>query len=253
MATYRARALALRKTRLGESDLIVTLLAADGCQIRAVAKGARKTTSRFGARLEPFSVTDLLLARGRSLDIITEAECVASHEALRTDYDRTTAASVVADFLDKVSVECQAEEQLFPLGVTTLAVMESAEIDALPALVAAFLVKGMAMHGYRPQLGACAACGEPFSAGRAAAKRFSLDAGGILCAECVGADPAALKVSAELAETLTLLLRSKMSDVAGAALQAAKVKEALVVVRAFVGYHVPARMKALEMYVGGMQ
>ena len=79
MPSYPARALVLRKTKLGETDTIVTLLASDGRQVRAVAKGLRKPGGRFGARLEPFAVADLLLHTGRSLDVITEARTVATH------------------------------------------------------------------------------------------------------------------------------------------------------------------------------
>ncbi|MFQ9180415.1 MAG: DNA repair protein RecO [Eggerthella lenta] len=80
--TYDARAIVLRKTKLGESDLILALLAEDGSQIRAVAKGARKPASSFAARLELYSVVDLLVARGRSLDIVKEARLVESNERL---------------------------------------------------------------------------------------------------------------------------------------------------------------------------
>ena len=250
-ATYRARALALKKTKLGEADLIVTFLAEDGCQLRAVAKGARKTKSRFGARVEPFSVVDLMLARGRSLDIVTEAECVTSHDGLRGDLDRTSAASVVVDFLDKVSVECQTEERLFALSTTTLDAMEHASVEALRALVVAFLVKGMAMHGYRPQLSSCACCAGAVAAASSGSIRFSLSSGGVVCAACAGTDPSALRTANDMPAVLTALLGAKMVDVETLGIPEASLRDALALMRAFVGYHVPARMKALDMYGGG--
>jgi DNA repair protein RecO (recombination protein O) len=192
---YRVRALALRKTKLGESDLIITLLAEDGCQIRAVAKGARKTKSRIGSRLEPYSVADLMLSPGRSLEIVTEVETVTSHDALRSDYDRLRAASVVADFLDKVSVECQAEARTFALSTTALDAMETAEIDDLPLLVVAFLVKGMAMHGYRPALTTCACCA---GATDPQDMRFSLSAGGVLCPSCASQDSTVVRTAPDV-------------------------------------------------------
>ena len=131
MPAYPLRALVLRKTKLGETDLILTLLAADGRQVRAVANGARKSKSRLCARVEPFSVLDLLLHSGRNLEIIAEAETVATHDALRADYDRTMAASVVVDVLDKGSMEGQTEPQLFEMALVTLDVMESAPVSAL--------------------------------------------------------------------------------------------------------------------------
>ncbi|MCE5191531.1 MAG: DNA repair protein RecO [Actinomycetia bacterium] len=242
---YRVRALALRKTKLGESDLIVTLLAADGCQIRAVGKGVRKTSSRFGARLEPFTVVDLMLSPGRSLEIITEAQTVTSHSTLRSDYDRLCAASVLADFLDKVSVECQAEERLFALATTTLDAMETAEIGDLRALVVAFLVKGMAMQGYRPQLAACACCAGPTDPDDV---RFSLAAGGVVCAACASADASVVRVAADMPVVIDALLRAKLADVAALGIPAPLMTGTFGLVKAFVTYHLPARMKALEAY-----
>ena len=82
-STYNARVLVLRKTKLGESDLILSLLAQDGSQIRAVAKGARKPTSQFSSRLELYSQADVLLAQGRTLEIVKEARLIAGNAALR--------------------------------------------------------------------------------------------------------------------------------------------------------------------------
>lgn len=242
---YRVRALALRKTKLGESDLIITLLAEDGCQIRAVAKGARKTRSRFGARLEPYSVTDLMLSPGRSLEIVTEAETVASHGGIRSDYDRLRAAAVVVDFLDKVSVECQAEARVFALSTTALDVMETADVADLPLLVVTFLVKGMAMHGYRPALTACACCAAPTDPEDT---RFSLSAGGVLCPACAGQDASVVRVAPDVPVVLEALLGAKFADVGALGVPADLAHDALILVKAFVTYHVPARMKALDAY-----
>lgn len=250
MPPYRLRALSLKKTKLGESDLIVTLLAEDGCQVRAVAKGARKPGSRFGGRVEPFTVGQYMLHSGRSLETITDVEIVVSHAALREDYDRAQAASVVADFLDKVSVECQTEERLFALAGATLDAMETAEGDTLLALVVAFLLKGMAMHGYRPQFDSCAACGAPVRGDAP----FSLESGGVVCDGCGGADQTIGVQFAHLPEgarnALRALMTAKMAEVEALAVPRSVLAEAFGVVRAFVVYHVPARMKALAMYAG---
>ena len=103
MPAYSARAIVLRRTRLGETDMIVTLLAEDGRQIRAVAKGLRKPTSKFGGRLEPGSEVDLLLHTGRTLDVIAECSSVDSHAALREDFDRQMAAAVAEDLLENLT------------------------------------------------------------------------------------------------------------------------------------------------------
>ncbi|HJF45793.1 DNA repair protein RecO, partial [Thermophilibacter provencensis] len=95
--TYRARAVVLDRTKLGEQDLILTLLSEDGSQLRAVAKGARKPGGRLAARAELFSEDDFLLARGRSLDVVSEASLLEPHARLRGDYERVSAASAVAE------------------------------------------------------------------------------------------------------------------------------------------------------------
>lgn len=242
MPSYSARVLVLRKTKLGETDLIVTMLAEDGRQLRAVAKGVRKPGSRFGARLEPGAVCDLLLHTGRSLDVVTEAETVDPHAALREDYERSTAASVVLDFADKAAVEGQAEERMFPLAAATLDALEGVSGSATRLLAVAFLVKAMAVQGYRPQLSACVHC-----ASRKGCDGFSLEAGGVVCAECGDLDPATLPLSREARGLLGRLLRSRMAEVASMPPSGAAVEEATRLVRAFVVHHLPARMRSLEL------
>lgn len=243
MPVYPLRALVLRRTKLGETDLILTLLAADGRQVRAVAKGARKTKSRIGARAEPFSVLDLLLATGRSLEVVAEVEMSVSHDALRADYDRSTAASVVTDVLDKLSVEGQAESRMFDMALVTLDVMETAPVSALEALVLAFLLKAMAMHGYRPALGRCAACGGAVGE----VLRFSIEEGGVICEHCSGGSAAPL--TPEACETLALLLSAKMAEVPLLQLDQRVAAEVKRLVRAYVGFHLPARLRALDYYM----
>jgi len=244
MPSYRARALVLRKTKLGETDTILTLLSADGSQIRAVAKGMRKPGSRLSGRLEPFSVGDLLLHTGRTLDVITEADTVELHPGLREDYDRTMAASVVADVLDKISVQGQDEPRLFGLGESALTAIETAGTDALARIVTAFLVKSMAMHGVRPELETCAACAAAIHGGR----QFSLAAGGVVCPSC--GDASAVSFGDEARTLLLRLLRSTMQEVAGMPPAPKVERQAFDLMRQFVRYHLPARLRALDMFSG---
>lgn len=246
MPSYPLRALVLRKTKLGETDTILTLLAADGRQVRAVAKGLRKPGGRFGARLEPYAVCDLLLHTGRSLEMVTEAQTVASHSGLREDLDRSAAAAVVADLLDKTAVEGQGEPRLFALATTSLDVMETAPCKALTALVVAFLLKAMAMHGYRPQLESCACCaGELHDS-----QEFSVSHGGAICPQCGALDAGTLRFGPEGRAWFVALLGAKMADVAGLDMPPAAVADCFELVRAFVSFHVPARLRALDYYAG---
>lgn len=241
MPAYPLKVLVLRKTKLGETDLILTLLAGDGRQVRAVAKGARKPRARLGARVEPFTVLDALLHSGRNLEILAEAETVASHDAIRSDYDRTVAGAVVLDVLDKISVEGQVEPQLFDMTLVTLDVMDAAPVGSLDMLVAAFLLKALSMHGYRPALDACACCGEAVGA----AAWFSVEAGGVVCDNC-GRGGALLSEDARA--LMRALLRSRMSEVPELEADVVTRDEVLRVLRAYVGFHVPARLRALDSY-----
>ncbi len=249
MPPVRVRGLALKKTKLGETDLIVTFLAADGSQVRAVAKGARKPGSRLGGRIEPLSVVDLLLHPGRTLFTITEVELVHAHAGIRTDLDRSLAASVVADFLDKISVEEQAEERLFGLAVATLGVMESADADGLLALVTAFLLKGIAMHGYRPQFSTCVQCGTPTSG----EGRYSIEHGGPVCASCERSVERCCTLSHPADAALRALMAARMAEVPALGIDRRTLLDGFGFVRAYVVHHVPARLKALGMYAAGLR
>jgi DNA repair protein RecO (recombination protein O) len=246
MAAYPARALVLRKTKLGETDTILTLLASDGHQLRAVAKGLRKPGGRFGARLEPFAVVDLLLHSGRSLDMVTEAQTVSTHALLREDLDRSSAASVVVDLLDKISVEGQPEPHLFAMSTTTLDVMETAPIEAMPTLVIAFLVKAMAMHGYRPQLESCACCAQELGESR----EFSVSGGGSLCPQCGALDATTVRFSPEGRAWLDRLMQARMAEIPALEMPPAAIADCFDLVRSFVAFHIPARLRALDFYAG---
>jgi DNA repair protein RecO (recombination protein O) len=153
------------------------------------------------------------------------------------------------DVLDKISVECQVEDRLFDLAVTTLGVLQTAQADELPALVVAFLLKSMAMHGYRPQFGRCAVCGSDVPP---AEDRFSLDAGGPLCESCDAPSREVLRVTAGSRAALSALMRATMAEVGALGIPRDVVADAFRVMRAYVGYHVPARLKALDLYAAAV-
>ena len=123
MATrsYLTKGIVLKKTKLGETDLIITLLAEDGSQIKGVAKGARKPSSSFASRLELFSIAELHCVGGRSLDIIKEARFVDSNHHIRSNFECSLAAAPIVELLEKVTQEGLANAKLFPLTRTASA------------------------------------------------------------------------------------------------------------------------------------
>lgn len=201
---YRARCLVLDKTKLGETDSILTMLAQDGRQIRAVAKGLRRPGSRFGARLEPFSLVDVLLHPGRSLDVVSECRCEVTNAACREGLERPVACGVIAEFLEKLTRDgALTGERVFPLTQVAFAAIGEADENEAGLFAAAHLFKAMAMQGLRPAIHECALCGEPIKR----CGHFDVSAGGALCASC---SPGAggMSVAPELVSWLDLLLRS---------------------------------------------
>jgi DNA repair protein RecO (recombination protein O) len=210
---YHCHALVLKKTKLGESDLIVTLLSEDGRQLRCVAKGARKPGSRFAARLELFSVAEVFMHQGRSLDTVTDARLVGQGSyRWGSDPARAAAACVLCEFLEKATREGDGEPRLFPLCVEALRCIGTQEHDALELLVAAALLKCAAQMGYRPALYECSSCGEPLGdLGSGGGLGFSLEGGGGLCAPCA---VASAKLDPAFLGWLRLLLGGRLADLA---------------------------------------
>ena len=157
---YRDEAIVLRTHKLGEADRIITLLTRENGRVRAVAKGVRRTTSKFGSRLEPFTHVDVQLAEGRNLDTITQAE---THDAfaapLGADYERYTAGTVMLETAERlVTEEKQPSTQQFLLLVGGLRAMVGGERRPSQVLDS-YLLRSLAVAGYAPSFDHCARCG----------------------------------------------------------------------------------------------
>ena len=209
--SYNARVLVLKKTKLGETDLILTLLSSDGSLIRAVAKGARKPRRSFAGRLELGSEAQVMLYPAKNLHIVQEAACIDSHAQIRYDAARTGAASVAFELMGLLAQEELPNDRFYPLTCTFLSACEKAPLEALPALAAAYLLKAMAFAGYRPQTSACILCGE--STGTADPVQYSFADGGPICDLCRGLT-ATQPVSADLLRHIPVLLHTPFAGIA---------------------------------------
>jgi DNA repair protein RecO (recombination protein O) len=176
MGLYRDSGVVLRTYKLGESDRIVVVLTKEHGKIRAVAKGVRKTKSRFGGRLEPLSNVSLLLYEGRELDTISQADTIDSLGPLFGDLDRLTQGLALLEVVDRIAPDREPVPQLHRMLVGALRSLES---RPLPLVVPAFFWKLLAAEGVRPQLDACVRCGE--AEGLVA---FDMGEGGVLCRSC---------------------------------------------------------------------
>ena len=188
VSLYRDEAIVLCTQKLGEADRIVTVLSHRHGRVRAVARGVRRTTSRFGARLEPFSHVDLQLAEGRSLHVVTQVESLSTWGAssgrslgavIGSDYRAYTAGTAMLEAADRLAGEdFEPAVQQYLLLVGGLRVLAAGERE--PSLVLdAFLLRSLSVAGYAPSFDDCARCGEP-----GPHRSFSPTMGGMTCSVC---------------------------------------------------------------------
>lgn len=238
MPLYKEQGIVLRQHKLGEADKIVTVMTQASGKVRAVAKGIRKTTSRFGGRLEPMTHVSLLLHRGRSLDTVTQVEIIAAHRPLRDDLSLLTAGEAMLEAVDKVAEEHERNVRLFMLLLSGLRVLETRPLD--PAAVAeAFLLKMLSLSGFHPSLSACAVCGTPSPA------LFASGQGGAVCDGCAERD--AGPVSGASLRFLADLAREDLRNAGDMGTDGPVRREARAMLYGFAEYHLERRMRSLPM------
>ena len=236
MSLYRDEAIVLRTHKLGEADRIITLLTRHHGKVRAVARGVRRTTSRWGSRLEPCTHVDLQLAEGRTLDVITQADTLTSFASLGGDYDRYTAATAMLETADRLVIEDkEPATQQFLLLVGGLRAVASRNRPPGP-LLDSFLLRSLAVAGYAPTFEACARCGVAGPHGW-----FSPAAGGILCDGC--RIPGSATAATGTVNVLGALLAGDWPIVDRAS--AKELREATSLVAAFVSWHVDRGLRSL--------
>ena len=174
--SYHDTGIVLRTHKLGEADRILVVLTNEHGKIRAVAKGVRKPTSKFGGRLEPLAHVKLLVRVGRSLDVIGQAETIDHFRPLRTDLGLVTHALAMVEAVDQLALEREPAPHLYRMLLGGLRTLSAGNA---PLVVPAFYWKLLAADGVAPELDSCVACGSP---GPLVA--FSVDEGGVLCRTC---------------------------------------------------------------------
>jgi len=206
---YRDEAVVLRVHKLGEADRIITLLTRRHGRVRAVGKGVRRTSSKFGARLEPGSQIDVQLhtrlseeqhaqARQRGLDLVTQTDSIASFGAqLANDYPRWTAVSAICETAERLTDEGEPAMRLYYLVVGALRTLVEREHDS-SLVLDAFFIRAASLAGWEPALDECAKCSAP---GPHVA--FNVPAGGAVCPDChppgsVRPDPATIELMSAL-------------------------------------------------------
>jgi DNA repair protein RecO (recombination protein O) len=242
---YSTEAVVLRSIRLGEADRVLHLYTEAHGRVGAVAKGVRKTMSRFGARLEPLSYVELVLHRGRGeLETVTAAQLVRSHREAREDYYRFSVGTIGAEAMLRLFSEEEANERAFTALTRFLDLLDDAphasDSPTLDPLGLAFQLKLLWLAGYLPHISACAECGaeqEPLVG-------YSTRAGGAVCARCAPTTDAIALAGEGIAGIESLLARP-LADAAGLGLSARALRDALRVVTASYEYHGGFRLRTL--------
>lgn len=234
MAIRNDQGIVLRGYPFGEADRVVVVLSPNRGKVRAVAKGVRKTKSRFGGRLEPFNHVDLVLYEGRNLDTITQVEAIESFPRLRSDLAAVTAASTMVEAADAVAQQDEASHRLFLLLHRGLRALEGGARG--PDLVTSYLLKLAEVVGVAPALLACASCGR-----RDRLVRFSFAGGGVVCDRC--RVEGAVRLRSGITDRLAVLARSELADLPPG--EEGLATEAMGVARRFVEHHLERHLMSL--------
>jgi DNA repair protein RecO (recombination protein O) len=206
---YETPAIVLRQRKLGDTDKILTLYTANLGKLDAVAKGVRKSKSRLAGHVEPLTQATFLLAKGKSLDIVTQVETIESFQPLRDDLDRLSRALYACELLDKFTEPHADNFGLYRLLLDTLRrLMTEPNVDTPLRFYEMSLLKDA---GYTPELEECVVCRERL---RAVTNYWTAGGGGVVCPNCLGDEASVRPISPNAIKLLRLVLHGRYQDVA---------------------------------------
>jgi DNA repair protein RecO (recombination protein O) len=235
--TYRTEGVVLRTYKLGEADRIIVLLTREHGQVRAVAKGVRRTSSKFGSRLEPFMSVDLLLAHGRNLDIITQAQTKGAYGlGIASDYGCYTAATAIAETAERLTDIGEAGGAQYALVAGAFSAL-SRGLHPSELILDSYLLRALATAGWAPSFTDCARCGTP-----GPHSAFSAPLGGAVCPEC--RPPGSASPSSSTMQLLGALLTGDW--VVADASEAGTRREAAGLVAAYLQWHLERGVASLK-------
>jgi len=237
MALKNDQGIVLRGYPFGEADRVVVILSPNHGKLRTVAKGVRKTKSRFGGRLEPFTHVDLILYEGRNLDTLTQVSVIEAFPTLRADLDLVLAAGTMVEAIDAVAQENESSLRAFLLLQRGLRTLESGVLH--PDLVTAFLLGIADVVGVTPAFDHCAGCGR-----KDRLVRFSFGDGGVLCDR--DRTPGSVSLREGLTDYLAEIVAAPLDDLPTA--NPSFSKEAVGVTRRFLEYHLDRRLGSMSIH-----
>ena len=202
--TYRALGVTLRRSPVREADLLSVMYTREHGKLELLARGAQRLTSKLMGHLEPLTLVRVSVARGRSMDQVTEAEVVNAFSAVRSGYENSARGLYVAELVDGFSALSAANTELFHLTVQTLEALGTASNADLALRY--FDLQLLRLSGFMPELYNCVECGAELEPDR---HRFAVGAGGALCADCSPTDVAVRPLSLPALKLLRLLHRTE--------------------------------------------
>ncbi|MCX7839596.1 MAG: DNA repair protein RecO [Anaerolineae bacterium] len=246
---YRVEAIVLKRTDYGEADRLVTLLTPNLGKLREIAKGVRKPTSRKSGHLELFTHTHLLLAKGKQLDIITQADTLDAFLPLRNNLERIGYAYYLAELVDKFAEEGTENRALFDELLRALAWLGETTTD--PDVLARFFeLRVLQYAGYRPQLFNCVHCGKSIEPTE---NYFSVEAGGVLDPECVQTRRAQLEhahdaqvIPLDVLKVLRYLQTREWATVRDLCVSGETMLQVETVMLRYITYHLERNLKSVE-------
>ncbi len=248
MPVYKAEGIVVRQQALGEADRVVTLLTREHGKLRAAARGVRRTTSRLGGRVEPFTHARFLLAKGKTLDVIAQVDVVEAFAGLRAGLLRSAHAAYVAELVDRFLPDRDRHESVFTLMRTTLAALAEVRDDDAELVTLWFALHLASDLGYRPETEACVRCGATVATHRARggpiAWAFSPALGGALCPACAAGEKDAIRVLPGVLAMCAHLARVPVTQVRRLRILPAERGELGRLIQAHLEYRLDARLRA---------
>ena len=237
---YQTEAIIIKKTKLGEADRILTLYTPDYGKIQAVARGVRRPKSKMAGHLELLTHSQISLARGRNLDIITGSQTINSLLPLKTDLWLTSYGLYVIELVNQFTPDQSEDEALFQFLLETLTSLCTSDNQVL--LLRYFELKLLEMTGYRPQLHECVSCHRPLSP---VVNSFSASAGGVLCPQCSLKQPFSFEISVNTLKVLRFIQDNDYATVARLKIDNFLARELETVTRHYLNYLLEREVKTV--------
>lgn len=238
---YRTEAVILRRSDVGETDRLITLYTPHYGRLRVIAKGVRKPTSKLAGHLELFTHSNVLIAHGQNLDIITQAETLHAWLPMRDDLIRMTFASYLAELVDQFAEDHSSNLSLYQLFLSALD--QVATTPYLDLLARYFELHLLALVGYQPELYRCVGCRKELEP---VYNLFSASGGGVLCPNCRGREPIKREISLDALKVLRYLQSQPFEAATRLRLRPALAQELELLLGEYIRYHLERNLKSIE-------